>query len=108
MLFAQQVVYCLNRIKRGERNFYEYSVPIAHRTVPQARKFERFQVFSVLRFVGNEARCLIHVVQQVELVAFVIANGANQIYRIEVRALFEHGFLFRIFHVYLRAFQNLQ
>ena len=64
MLFAQQVVYCLDRIKRGERNFYEYGVPIAHRTVPQARKFERFQVFSVLRFVGNKARCLIHVVQQ--------------------------------------------
>ena len=56
MLFAQQVVDGFHRIKRTQGHFYENCVPVAHRTVPQARKFESLEVFPVLRLVGDKSR----------------------------------------------------
>ena len=87
MLLSQQVVHRLNRIECSQGYFYKDRVPIAHRTVPKSGKFQGFQVFTVLRLIGNKACCLIHILHQVEFVTFIIAYGTNQIYRIEVRTM---------------------
>lgn len=99
MLLTQQVVHCFYRIESGKWHFYKDGIPVAHRSVPQAGKFESFQVFAVLRFVGDEACCFIYILHQVELISFIIAHGAYEVYRIEVCAFLEHFFLLRIVHV---------
>ena len=48
MLFTQQIIHSLHRIKGTQRHFNENSVPVTHRTIPQARKFQCFQFSTVL------------------------------------------------------------
>ena len=67
MLLTQQVVHCFYRVESGKWHFYKDGIPVTHRSVPQAGKFESFQVFAVLRFVGDEACCFIYILHQVEL-----------------------------------------
>ena len=99
MLLTQQVIHCLHRVKGRKRNFYKDGIPVAHRTIPQAGKFEGFQVFTVLRFVGDEAGGFIYIFHQVEFMSFIITHSAYEVYRIEVCAFLEHFFLLRIVHV---------
>ena len=99
MLLTQQVIHCLHRVKGRKRNFYKDGIPVAHRTIPQTGKFEGFQVFTVLRFVGDEAGGFIYIFHQVEFMSFIITHSAYEVYRIEVRTLLEHFFLLRIVHV---------
>ena len=108
MLFTQQVVHGLYRVERAEGYFHEDRVPVAHRAVPQARQFQRLQVLAVLRLVRDEARGLVHIAGQVELMSLIVAHGTNQVHGIEVRALLEHLLLLGVVHVYLRALQDLQ
>ena len=49
MLVAQQVVDSLHGVKGGQGHLYEYRVPVAHRTVPEAGQLERLQLLAVLR-----------------------------------------------------------
>ena len=35
MLFTQQIIHSLHRIKGTQRHFNENSVPVTHRTIPQ-------------------------------------------------------------------------
>ena len=38
MLFTQQIIHSLHRIKGTQRHFNKNSVPVTHCAVPQARK----------------------------------------------------------------------
>ena len=60
MLFPQQIIHRLYRIKRTQRNLYKYRIPIAHGTVPQTGKFKCFEVFTVLGLVRDETGSLIY------------------------------------------------
>lgn len=48
MLFSKQVVNCLNGIESSDGHFHEDGVPVAHGTIPETRKLERFQLLAVL------------------------------------------------------------
>ena len=50
MFRSQQIVNSLYRIECFNWNFNKNCIPIAHSTIPQSGKFERFQFFSVFRF----------------------------------------------------------
>ena len=93
MLLSQQVVHRLNRIECSQGYFYKDRVPIAHRTVPKSGKFQGFQVFTVLRLIGNKACCLIHILHQVEFDLYNRVRHKPNL-PIEVRTLFKHIFLF--------------
>ena len=63
VLLAQKVVHRLYGIERGERNFHEDGVPVAHRTVPQSGQLECLQLAAVLALAAYEAGRLIHIVR---------------------------------------------
>lgn len=48
MLLTQQVVDSLNGIECTEGYFYEDSVPVAHRTIPQSRQLQCLQLLAAL------------------------------------------------------------
>ena len=89
MFLAQQIVYRLDRIKGFDRHLDKDRIPVTHRTVPQTGQFQRFQFAAVLALIGDKAGVLVHIVRQIELLAFIVLQRANQIHRIEVRALFD-------------------
>lgn len=99
MFRTEQIVHRLYRIESLDGNLYEDRVPSAHRTVPETWKFESLEVAAVLALVGDEARVLIHKLRQIIAIAPVIFRGTDEIDRIEMRAAFEHGLLFRIAHI---------
>ena len=101
MLRTKEIVDCLHRIEGFDRHLYEYRVPVAHRTVPQARQLQCLQLTAILALEGDEASVLIHIFRQVVFLALVVLHRTNQIYRVEVRTLLEHRFLRRILHVNL-------
>ena len=108
MLPPQQIIHCLDRVEGFDGDFDEDGVPVAHRTVPKARQFERLQLASVLALLGDEAGVLVYVIGQVEFLALVILQGADKVDGVEVRALFEHRLFRRVAEVDLRAFEDLR
>ena len=48
MLVAEQIVNGLHRVECAQRNFYEYGVPVAHRTIPETWHLLGFEVLTVL------------------------------------------------------------
>ena len=51
VLRAEKVVHRFHGIERGEGDFYEDGVPVAHCAVPQPGKFEGEEFATVLRFL---------------------------------------------------------
>ena len=45
---SEQVENHLDRIEGSERNFNEKSVPVAHSTIPEARKLESLELTSLI------------------------------------------------------------
>ena len=54
MLFTQQIIHSLPRIKGTQRPFNKNSVPDPHCAVPQARKLQCYQFSSVLSFIRDK------------------------------------------------------
>ena len=48
MLVAEQIVDGLHWVECAERNLYEYSVPVAHRTIPETWQLKCLEVLTVL------------------------------------------------------------
>ena len=48
MLVAEQIVNGLHWVECTQRNFYEYGVPVAHRTIPETWQLQGLQVLTVL------------------------------------------------------------
>lgn len=63
MLRAKQVVYGFDGVKGFDGDFYEDRVLVTHRTVPQARQLQRFQLAAILALIRDEARILVDVVR---------------------------------------------
>ena len=43
MLIAEQIVDGLHWVECVQRNLYEYSIPVAHRTIPETRQLQGLQ-----------------------------------------------------------------
>ena len=76
----------LHRIECCERNLNEESVPVAHRTVPESRKFKSLELAALIALRAYEAGILVHIFEEIEAFPLVIVEAAYDIYRIEVRS----------------------
>ena len=101
MLFAKQIVHSLNRVESSKADFNEDCIPIAHGPIPESGEFESFQFTSVLALVADEAGFLVNVSGQVKFLTFIILDSTYKVHGVEVCALFKHGFLVGVVHVYL-------
>ena len=48
MLVAEQIVDGLHWVECAQRNLYEYSVPVAHCTIPETWQLQGLEVLTVL------------------------------------------------------------
>ena len=48
MLVAEQIVNGLHWVECAQRNFYEYGVPVAHRTIPETWQLKCLEILTVL------------------------------------------------------------
>ena len=99
MLFAIKVIDGLHGIERFEGYFHEHGAPVAHCAVPKSGQFKCLEFLAVLALVGDEACLRIHVVGQMEGLAVMVLDGADEVNGVEVGSLFEHGFLFSVVHI---------
>ena len=81
---SQQVENDLHRIERIQRNFHEAGIPVAHRAVPQAGELKSLKLTSLITLGTDEAGILIHIVQKIELLTFIIPDAADKVHRIEM------------------------
>ena len=108
MLLPQEVVHGLYGIERFKRHFHEYCVPIAHRAIPKPRQFQCLQFAAVLAFATDEACRPVYIVGKMEGFSFIIFDGADQVDRIEVCAVFKHLHVFVFTRVNLATLQYLR
>ena len=84
MLFSQQIIHRLHRIERLNRHFHKDRVPVGHRTVPQARQLQRLQFLAVFRLLRDETGLRVYKLRQIEGIAFVVLDSADEVDRIKV------------------------
>ena len=84
MSFAQQVKNYLDWIEGLDWNFNEQSVPVGHRTVPEARSFKGAELAALETLGAYQAGLLVNVVEEIEFFALVVLEAADQVNRIEV------------------------
>ena len=101
MLRTQKVIDGLDGVEGAQWNLNEDGVPVTHGAVPETGQFQSLELTAVLGLAGYEAGGGIYVLGQVKLVTLVSAQGANQVYRVEVGTLGEHLLLGGVIKVYL-------
>ena len=90
MLVAEQIVDGLHWVECAERNLYEYSVPVAHRTIPETRQLQGLQVLTILALAGDETGRWIYELRKIEGISLVILGSTNKVNRVEVSTLGKH------------------
>ena len=108
VLRTKQIVDSLDGIEGRERHFHHNGTPVAHRPIPKARQLQSFQFLAIFALVGDEARSRVNEVGKVELLSLIVSNCADEINRIEMRALREHLHILGIVLVNLAALEDLQ
>ena len=86
MLLAQEVIHGFYGIERAQRNFDKNGVPVAHRTIPQARQLKSLDGYATLRFLADESRVRVNKLPQVKLVSLVVLDITYQVNGVEVCA----------------------
>ena len=90
MLVAEQIVDGLHWVECAQRNLYEYSVPVAHRTIPETRQLQGLQILTVLALAGDETGRWINKLRKIEGISLIILGSSDEIYRVEVSSLDKH------------------
>jgi hypothetical protein len=84
MCRSEEVKNNLHRVEGFERNLNEEGVPVAHRTVPETRKFKSLELASLVALRADESCILVNILEKVEALSLIIVETAYDIYRIEV------------------------
>ena len=84
MSWSEKIENDLYRVKCSERDLDKESVPVAHRTVPKAWKFECLEFTSLIALRADESCILIHILEEIEALSLIIMEAAYDIDRIEV------------------------
>ena len=103
MCTFKQIQYHFYRVECFDRDLYESGEPVGHCAVPQARKLEGLEFASLIALGADEAGLWVDVLQEVELLALVVAQAADEVNRVEMRRCGHH---LRVGD--LHALQNLQ
>ena len=48
MLVAEQIIHGLHWVECAQRNLYEYSIPVAHSTIPETWQLKCLEILTVL------------------------------------------------------------
>ena len=81
---SEKVKNDLYRVECSERNFYKECVPVAHSTVPEARKFKCLEFASLVALRADESSILIYILEKIEALSLVVVETAYDINWIEV------------------------
>ena len=87
---TEEVQHHFHGIEGLEGNFHEERVPVAHGAVPQAGELESLELAALEALGADEAGFRIHMLEEVELAALVVAQAADEVHGIEVRGM-GHG-----------------
>ena len=98
----------LDRIEGFKRNFHEEGVPVAHRTVPKSRKLKGFELSALETLRADETGFRIHMLQQIEFAALVVAQAAHEIHGVEMRRVGHRFHCALVLLVDLDTFQDLE
>ena len=90
MLVAEQIVHGLHWVEGTQRNLYEYSIPVAHRTIPETWQLQGLEILTVLTLARDETGRWIHELRKIEGIALVILGSTDEIYWVEVSTLGKH------------------
>ena len=104
----KQIVYRFYGIKCRQWNLYKYCIPVAHGAIPQARKFQSFQLFAVFALRTDKSSIMVNEIGQMESIATIVSDATNEVDRIEVCTFLKSLYVFCIVAVYLATFKNLQ
>lgn len=80
----QKIVDRLYRIEGDQGHFHKNGVPKGHGPVPEPREFQGLKFPSLLGLAGDESLFVVHKIQKVVLLPFVIADSTDQVHRIEM------------------------
>jgi hypothetical protein len=84
MFLSKKVINGFDGIEGGRGDIHKDRIPMCHSAVPQAGKFERFQVLTVPGLSGDEKRSVVHKVFKLKGVPFPVSRAADEIHRVEV------------------------
>ena len=90
MLVAEKVVDGLDGIEGSQGNLNENGRPVAHGTIPESGQLKSLELLAALGLLRDEASGLVDIVGQIEGLALIVLDGADEVDRIEVGALGEH------------------
>ena len=105
---TEEVEDNLNRVECLERNLYEEGVPVAHGSVPQAWKLKCLELAALIALRADEACILIDILEEVEALALVVVEAADDVDRVEVGCRSECLTCMVVRHVDLYALENLE
>jgi hypothetical protein len=84
MSWSEKIENDLYRVECSERNLDKECVPVAHGTVPEARKLESLEFASLVALRADESSILIYILKKIEALSLVVVETAYDINRIEV------------------------
>ena len=84
MSWSEKIENDLYRVECSERNLDKKSIPVAHGTVPEARKFECLEFASLVALRADESSILIYILKKIEALSLVVVETAYDVNRIEV------------------------
>src|SRR5574344_464909 len=108
MFRPEQIKHHFYRIKRLKRDLHEISIPVTHGTVPETRKLQSLQFPALPTLRTDKSGILVHIIQQIELLAFIIMQAAYKIHRIKVSSTRKNIPRTLLRHIYLHALENLK
>ena len=84
MCWPEKVEDNFHWVECSKWNFYKECVPVAHRTVPETRKFKRLEFTALIALRAYESGILIYKLKEIETLTLVVMQTAYYIYRVEV------------------------
>lgn len=80
MCRSEKIENNLHRIESSERNLDKKGVPVAHRTIPETRKFQSLEFTTLIALRTDESCILINILQQIEALSLIVMETAYDIY----------------------------
>ena len=84
MSWSEKIENDLYRVECSERNLDKKSIPVAHRSVPEARKLESLEFASLVALRADESSILIYILKKIEALSLVVVETAYDVNRVEV------------------------
>ena len=91
MCWAKEVEDNLDRVEGLKRNLHEQSVPVAHRSIPEARQLKSLELAALIALRADESSILVNILQEIEAITLVIMQTANDVYRIDTEFMWRRS-----------------